>query len=410
MKKEESLWYNSKTNMKGLDAVAKTEEKDRLSTVLVVLLILFVLLLIAIIGFLALRFFLGRGSDRFDAAEYAAFCDSRPSQCPPVVPAEEAGGRYLNTGELLRLSGTVARVGDNQIELEGGITCHINPEALSQFEQGKLPEILESLQPGDQIRIGGMVRDTDPLALKYCGLPRDISGGVLYDGANPDNPAPEAGDASTQEPQAGSGQLSPLLYQVLSREATFYNCGWPGYNYETPNTLEYETCDVVTGGFGEGRYTTQDFAIIDIFQDGVSEVVLRGASANGESQYTVLHEDTDNGIVIGHVFGSPTDDTFFKTNGYHGAESANGDFIIDSYVFGDYAAQGFSPGDADYGYGGQSTEAEIFNGQYFPGMAGIDDPVSQEEYEAHLQEIGWYETEDAVFYDYTDANIARFAP
>ena len=404
------------------------EEDDKLSAFLIFLIILVVLALGIVIGLLLYRtYFGGYAYHRYYEKEYTPYYDAQANGSPTLVSTEEASERNLAVGDAVQLSGTVEDVKDNLLNLDYGVSCYFIPEVLSAADRARLPEVLGSLHSGDAVYVNGMVCGTDPLSIKYCGLPHTSGGGLLYEGAGPSNsgllPAGDVGEGDTptepggilDEPGTGleesgstageSGILSDHLYRVLAREETFFNCGLPGYNYEPPNVLEYETSDLVTGGYETTQYTTRRFAIIDIWQDGVNEVLLWGTSADGESRFTLLHEDAVNGIVIGNIF-SAGNNPHFKTNGCFSFERSDGDPEIHSVGFGDYAAQGIFPGDEDYGYGSLRAEAAMVGGGYFLNMG---DPVSEEEYEARLREIGWYEAEDAVFYDYTDENIRRFA-
>jgi len=74
--------------------------------------------------------------------------------------------------------GVVEEAGDHLISLNNGVDCYLIPEALDPADVSRLEPALGALHPGDVVGMTGMLCDTDPFTLKYCGLPY-----LYYDGS-----------------------------------------------------------------------------------------------------------------------------------------------------------------------------------------------------------------------------------
>lgn len=148
---------------------AKAKEKS--SAPLVALLLLLILLLGGIGGFALYHYFFGSSYTKLIQKEYTAYqAAGKPDR---LMSTDEATAQSddLNEGEPLNVMGVVEGIDDNLISLNNGVDCHIIPEALSSADAAKIEPALGAIHVGDIVGINGMLCDTDPFTLKYCGLP-----------------------------------------------------------------------------------------------------------------------------------------------------------------------------------------------------------------------------------------------
>ncbi len=109
-----------------------------------------------------------RTYSRYYAREYHAYQARLAEGTPETVPAADLSGT-VKRGDAVRVSGTVRRAGEGRLALNGAVECYFIAEVLDGGEAG-LRALLDSLGPGDEVCVSGMVCDAAPCALKYCVL------------------------------------------------------------------------------------------------------------------------------------------------------------------------------------------------------------------------------------------------
>lgn len=139
--------------------------------------ILIVLLLLAVAGFFIYRaIFSHYDYDKYYEKEYAPYFAALSERLPDLVSTDEAIETEYHEGEPIRVLGVVDEVGDNLIGLNNDIDCYIIPDTPGDVDANKMSD-LGWLKSGDVVGISGMVCNTSPLTLKYCGVPY-----IYYDG------------------------------------------------------------------------------------------------------------------------------------------------------------------------------------------------------------------------------------
>lgn len=133
--------------------------------------ILIVLLLLAAAGFFIYRaIFSQYDYDKYYAKEYAPYSAALSEKLPDPVSTGEAVETAYQEGDPIRVLGVVDEIGDNLIGLNNGVDCYMIPETLDDADADKARD-LGWLKSGDVVDISGMVCNTAPLTLKYCGVP-----------------------------------------------------------------------------------------------------------------------------------------------------------------------------------------------------------------------------------------------
>lgn len=158
-------------------AGARTKEKS--AAPLVALLLLLVLLLGAVGGFVLYHYFFGSQYIKYIKKEYVAY-QAAGSPAALMSTDEAAAQKGLREGDPVEVMGIVEEIGDNLVSLNNGIDCYIIPEVLSSADAAKLGPALDAIHPGDVVRMNGMLCDTDPFTLKYCGLPYQYYDGKRF--------------------------------------------------------------------------------------------------------------------------------------------------------------------------------------------------------------------------------------
>ncbi len=202
----------------------------------------------------------------------------------------------------------------------------------------------------------------------------------------PDYEAFESSEPS-KEPFATSFSIPYRLYQAISEKTLFPVRDAYYAKYDEPAQVGMLSCDSIYFDWSGEWYDTVSFAVVDMDGDGENEIILSGDSGF-DGLYTVMHEY--EGSVYGYTVGY-RGMTPLLTNGLFGSSSGASDFHISRFEFyednasvWDLACELYQDENSYY----------IFEAQ-----------VSQEEYENYLSEIGWDWNNEAVFYEFTDANI-----
>ncbi len=102
--------------------------------------------------------------------EYAPYSAALSEKLPDPVSTGEAVETTYQEGDPIRVLGVVGEIGDNLIGLNNGVDCYMIPETLDDADADKVRD-LGWLKSGDVVDISGMVCNTAPLTLKYCGVP-----------------------------------------------------------------------------------------------------------------------------------------------------------------------------------------------------------------------------------------------
>lgn len=158
-------------------AGAQTKEKS--SAPLVALLLLLILLLGGVGGFAAYHYFFGNSYTKYIQKEYMAY-QAAGSPASLMSTDEAAAQKGMSEGDPVAVMGIVEGVEDNLVSLNNGVDCYIIPEALSSTDADKLGPALNAIHPGDVVGMNGMLCDTDPFTLKYCGLPYQYYDGERF--------------------------------------------------------------------------------------------------------------------------------------------------------------------------------------------------------------------------------------
>ncbi len=112
-----------------------------------------------------------RTYSQYYAREYKTYREKLGT--PETVRPEELSGT-VKRGDAVRITGTVRHVDTGRLTLNGPVECYFIAEVIDGGADG-LRALLDSLSPGDEVCISGMVCDAKPCALKYCVIEKRSS-------------------------------------------------------------------------------------------------------------------------------------------------------------------------------------------------------------------------------------------